>query len=243
MNPVAILQHEDHLSPGSLQTCLQQFGIPMQVFRPDQGQAVPKEAKDFSGIVLLGSERCALDPVAWIRTELALCRDALSLEVPVLGLGIGAQMLTMAAGGKVIPCPVPSYGWALTRFTAQANALFGAQAPLELFNAHAHRLELPAGAQNLLYDGRNPSKGYALGPHLALLCPLELTQQGLQAWCARKSSQLSLAKGPDVQSRISMLRALPERMGKLEQLAAKLFSRWALQLPGAPRPVDAKLAA
>ena len=40
-----------------------------------------------------------------------------------------------------------------------------------------------------------------------------------------------------------MQRALSERMDKLNLLATRVFTRWALQLPGAPRPVDARLAA
>lgn len=81
MKPVAILQHENHMGPGSLQDCLSQIGIPMQMFSPVKGEAVPRQASEFSGIVLLGSERSALDAMPWIRAELGLCKDALAHQL------------------------------------------------------------------------------------------------------------------------------------------------------------------
>jgi GMP synthase (glutamine-hydrolysing) len=243
MKPVAILQHEEHMGPGSLHECLQQLAVPLQLIRPDKGQPVPKDPREFSGIVLLGSERSALDPVHWVRAERSLCKESLAQEVPVLGLGFGAQLLTVAAGGRVVPIHSPSYGWTLSWLTPQAGAWFDAPVKLEVFNAHDHTLELPPEAECFLMDRHCQNKGFSLGPHMGLLCPVELTPVALAGWCARKGTRLSLAKGPEVQSRISMQRALAERMGKLNTLANGIFTRWAQQLPGAPRPVDIRLAA
>ncbi|MCR6478176.1 gamma-glutamyl-gamma-aminobutyrate hydrolase family protein [Variovorax sp. ZS18.2.2] len=238
MKPVAILQHEQHMGPGSLHECLQQLAVPLQLIRTDKGQAVPKDAQAFSGIVLLDSERSALDRLNWIRAELSLCKESLAQGVPVLGLGYGAQLLAVAAGGSVAPSNSPSYGWTPSWLTPQAGAWFDVPTRLEIFNAHDHTLELPPEAECFLLDRHCHNKGFTLGQNMGLLCPLGLTPVDLVAWCARKGTKLAQAKGPDVQNRISMQRALPERMGKLNTLAHRIFTRWAQQLPGAPRPVD-----
>ena len=243
MKPVVILQHDLHMGPGSLQECLQQLGVPFQLVRPDKGEAVPKNARDFGGIVLLNSEQSVLDPVHWVRTELALCKDAMACEIPILGLGYGAQLLTMAAGAKVHPIHAHSYGWTPSLLTPAARARFDSPPEVEVFNAHAHSLDLPSGAECLLVDRRCQNKGFALGNHLALLNPLELTATGLIGWCSHKGTKLAAAKGPEVQNRIAMQRALTERMRRLNGLAHQIFTGWALQLPGAPRPLDARVAA
>src|ERR1700748_715508 len=191
MKPVVILQHDLHMGPGSLQECLQQLGVPLQLVRPDKGEAVPKDARDFSGIVLLNSEHSVLDPVHWVRKELALCNDAMARELPVLGLGYGAQLLTMAAGAAVRPIHAPSYGWTPSLLTPAARARFDAPLDVEVFNAHAHSIELPSGAECLLVDRRCQNKGFALGNHLALLCPLELTAASLVDWCSHKGTKLA----------------------------------------------------
>ena len=232
------------MGPGSLHECLQQLDVPLQLIRPGQGQPVPKDPQAFSGIVLLGSERSALDPVQWVRAERSLCKESLAQDVPVLGLGYGAQVLALAAGGSVTPITSPSYGWTLSWLTPQAGAWFNAPTRMEVFNAHEHALELPPEAECFLMDRHCQNKGFSLGQHhMGLLCPVELTPIALAAWCARKGTRLAQAKGPEVQNRISMQRGLPERMGKLNTLAHGIFSRWAQQLPGAPRPADLRLAA
>ncbi len=231
------------MGPGSLHDCLRQLDVPLRLIRPDKGQVVPKHAQEFSGVVVLGSEHSVLDPVHWVRTELSLCKESLACEVPVLGLGYGAQLLTMAAGGAVAPLHSPSYGWTPSWLAPLARTWFDAPPTLEVFNAHEHSIELPSGAECLLADRRCHNKGFALGLHFGLLCPLELTPVSLVAWCARKGTRLALAQGPEVQNRIAMQRALAERMGHLNALASRIFARWAQQLPGAPRPLDARLAA
>ncbi len=231
------------MGPGSLQECLQQLPVPIQLIRIDKGQAVPKDPQEFSGIVLLDSERSALESTQWIRAELGLGKECLARDVSVLGLGYGAQLLAVASGGSVAPITSASYGWTSSWLTPQASSWFDVPAGLEIFNAHSHALDLPPEAESFLMDKRCKNKGFALGSHMGLLGPLELTPEGLLTWCARKGTKMAQAKGPDVQSRISMQRALSERMDKLNLLATRVFARWALQLPGAPRPVDARIAA
>jgi GMP synthase-like glutamine amidotransferase len=243
MKPVVILQHDLHLGAGSLQACLQQLGVPLQWVRPDKGEVVPKDAREFSGIVLLNSEHSVLDPVHWVRKELALCNDAMTHEIPVLGLGYGAQLLTMAAGAAVRAIHAHSYGWTPSLLTPAARARFNTPSEVEVFNAQAHSIALPSGADCLLVDRRCQNKGFALGNHLAFLCPLELTESGLLGWCSHKGARLAVAKGPEVQNRIAMQRALPERIRQLNGLAHQIFTGWALRLPGAPRPLDASIAA
>lgn len=230
MKPVAIIQHEEFLGPGSLQTVLQQEGVPLRLIRADQGQVLPEDAREFSGLVLLGSERNLSDNLPWMRAEQRLCSSALAHAVPVLGLAFGAQLLTVAAGGKVLPSTTPSYGWQHSWVTPHLSRLIAPPSELELFNAHAHSLELPPGAERVLFDKRCRNKGFALGPHLALLCHVELDEPSLKIWCERKNTRMSKASGPDVQNRITMLRALPERLRNLRNFSEQITRHWSRQL-------------
>lgn len=235
MKPVLILQHEEYLGPGSLLDCLRQRDIPLMVLRPELGQNVPVQAQDYSGLVLLGSERDVRDELPWIHAELRLCASALAFDVPVLGHAFGAQLLAQAAGAHVLPSPCPSVGWSDSLLTPDGRERFGAPAQVTVFNAHAHSFELPRGARRLMFDRRSHNKAFALGPHLGLQCHLELSEAGLRDWCARSGTRLARARGPDVQTRIEMLRDLPARMVRLNQLARRVYGHWCRQLPRAPR--------
>jgi GMP synthase (glutamine-hydrolysing) len=132
-------------------------------------------------------------------------------------------MLTIATDGRVTPINSPSYGWTPSWLTPEARARFDVPSRLEIFNAHDHSLELPPSAECILLDRRCPNKGFALGPHIGLLCPLELTPVSLARWLALKGTRLASAQGSEVQSRISMQRALAERMTNLNVLASRIF--------------------
>ena len=69
MRSIAILQHEELQGPGFLEQCLQRQGWNTRVFRLDQGDAVPADSRDFSGIVMLGSDHSVHDPLSWIEAE------------------------------------------------------------------------------------------------------------------------------------------------------------------------------
>ena len=85
MKPVAILQHETSQGPGVLLAHLQQHGIPYALITPcDKGIAAMR-ARDYRGIVVLGSNHCANEQLRWIEQERCLLQSALAEEVPVLG--------------------------------------------------------------------------------------------------------------------------------------------------------------
>src|SRR5450756_203471 len=100
----------------------------------------------------------------------------------------------MAAGAAVRTIHAPSYGWTPTLLTPAARTRFDASLEVEVFNAHTHSIELPTGAACLLVDRRCQNKGFALGNHLAFLCPLELTAPGLAGWCSHKGTKMATAK-------------------------------------------------
>src|SRR4029453_19333756 len=81
MRPVAILQHDKTQRPGMLLRCLDEWGVPSSTFMPEEGERVPRRARDFAGIVLLGSNRSVNDALPWIDAELVLLRDATAAGV------------------------------------------------------------------------------------------------------------------------------------------------------------------
>ncbi|MDP3482538.1 MAG: type 1 glutamine amidotransferase, partial [Sulfuricella sp.] len=54
MKPVAIFRHAPSEGPGYFATFLDSHGIPWQLFRIDAGDALPTDARQFSGLVFMG---------------------------------------------------------------------------------------------------------------------------------------------------------------------------------------------
>ncbi|MCP1576343.1 GMP synthase-like glutamine amidotransferase [Herbaspirillum rubrisubalbicans] len=111
MRPIAIFQHEATQGPGVLLEHLQQHALPYHLYHPAAQDDVPRDASQFAGIVVLGSDHSVNDALPWIAAEKSLLEDALARDVPVLGHCFGAQLLARAMGAKVTRNICPNIGW------------------------------------------------------------------------------------------------------------------------------------
>jgi GMP synthase (glutamine-hydrolysing) len=94
------------------------------------GSVLPADLIGVEGIVVMGGAMGASDDAVapWLPHVRELLRTALAGEVPVLGVCLGAQLLALAAGGRVQPNPDgPEYGAQLVakRTAAATDPLFG----------------------------------------------------------------------------------------------------------------------
>ena len=62
MKPVAVFQHTEVGTPGTVVPILDDLGVRTQVIRVDQGEPVPENPEVFSGLVLMGGYMGVYDP-------------------------------------------------------------------------------------------------------------------------------------------------------------------------------------
>jgi GMP synthase (glutamine-hydrolysing) len=125
------------------------------------------------------------DVYPWIDQEIDLLREALRDGVPVIGLCLGAQLLTKAAGGHVHRSDPSEVGWVQvhTNAAAAADPVLG-DVP-ETFTAmqwHHYACELPPGAVEL---GRNATclQAFRLGDAAwGTQFHIEVTREILMNW-------------------------------------------------------------
>jgi GMP synthase (glutamine-hydrolysing) len=91
---------------------LQERGFEVVTVSP-QADGLPDSPDGFAAILSGGGTvdtyQTAEHP--WLIHEVALLRQALAAGVPTMGLCLGAQLLTEAAGGTVYRCEPPEVGW------------------------------------------------------------------------------------------------------------------------------------
>ena len=193
MNPVAIFRHSPTEGPGYFATFLERHGIPWRLVRIDAGDAVPADARAFSGLVFMGGPMSVNDDLPWIAPVLALIRDAVAADVPVLGHCLGGQLMSKALGGSVIAQSGQGnrlgrgHG-SIRRRRRGAGSAMPAPA-FRSFHWHGETFTLPPGAQRLLSSAHCANQAFALGPHLGMQCHIEMTPEMVDSWCEMRRAR------------------------------------------------------
>ncbi len=229
MKPVAILRHARPEGPAYFATYLERRSIPWQLAAIDAGEAPPKDARAFSGIVLMGGPMSVNDDLPWIAPVAELVRDAVRKDVPTLGHCLGAQLMCRAFGGTVTRNPVWEIGWGDVRVedNGVAREWFGEDPAFESFHWHGETFSIPPGATRILSNAHCANQAFALGKHLGLQCHIEMTEDLVRAWCrgGRRDIERNRAS-PAVQQAEAMAQNLAQRIERLHHVANRVYDRW-----------------
>ncbi len=109
MNVVAVIQHTSGEYLGLIEDHLEGRGIRFQYFRPFAAGQLPDAALPADALILLGGGPwgAAGDrDLPTLSAEVELVRRRLDEGTPVVGFGLGATVLALAAGGGVEAAPL-----------------------------------------------------------------------------------------------------------------------------------------
>ncbi len=166
MSTICVIQHVEAEFLGLMEDHLEGRGIRFRYFRPfTAGGKLPDEGEPYAGLVLLGGG--PLGAVSGpllpsLAAELRLAKRFLDDDLPVIGIGIGAVILAVAAGGGADEAPL--------RFsveTAHRNAEAGPSEGLPDHFPVASYLRdcpvLPKGAQTLAHLENGETAVFSVG--------------------------------------------------------------------------------
>jgi GMP synthase-like glutamine amidotransferase len=230
MRPVAIFRFSPTEGPGRFAEWLHEQEIPYRLVALDQGEAVPADARAYSGIGLMGGPMSANDDLPWNAPLLALLRAAVGAGVPVIGHCLGGQLLARALGAPVTRTRVPEIGWGEVRVVDgddDAGAWFAGRDRFTTFQWHYDQFALPAGATRVLTNAHNTEQAYALGGHIGLQCHIEMTRTMVETWCRTGAHELPARTEGSLQSRADMVVDLDARLAALSRVADDVYRHWA----------------
>jgi len=229
MKPIRFFRHVSCESPGYLGGLLDRRGIPYDVMCLDAGVAVPRDLDAVAGLVFMGGPGNVASPTDWMRQELELIRSAADQGMPVLGICLGAQLISEALGGQVIPGESLEIGWHnvewFTELETARRWFAGLPPSFEVFQWHEHTWTLPPGAVSLARSSCAEQQAFAIGNMLAVQFHPEITADSIRAIVERYPGDLATISDC-VQSAAQLTANLDERTQHLYQIADVLVGRW-----------------
>ena len=114
MSPkILVIQHnlDDHLN--ELAAPLIEAGLQIDTWDVESAQAPTLDISGYDGIVSLGAIAGVLEEAkhAWMPVERKMFEQALELDIPLLGICFGSQLLASAGGAEVYKVATPEVGW------------------------------------------------------------------------------------------------------------------------------------
>ena len=159
MSHALLLEHDPAFGPGRLTGVLRDFGIPCQRVRLHAGEEVPRDLDEVRVLVLLGGTQRitgegdeysgSLDS---LDAELYAIGQFIEQDRPLLGFGLGGQLIARAGGAEVSPLkddeghPASHRGWSEVTLPFPGGTdpiLFGMGDGTPMFFWQSDRFELP----------------------------------------------------------------------------------------------------
>ncbi|HEX5393623.1 MAG TPA: type 1 glutamine amidotransferase [Rhodocyclaceae bacterium] len=200
--------------------------MPYEVIKVDEGQTVPASTENAAGLCFMGGPMSVNDDLPWIEPVLALIRDAITKNIPVIGHCLGGQLMSKAMGGMVSSNPIKEIGWGSVRSVDGAAAEWlGDTQEFEAFHWHGETFSIPTGATRILASGYCDNQAFVLGPHLSMQCHVEMTQEMIREWCEHWQQE-GAAEGPSVLTPAQIFERMDARIAAMRGVSDRLYSRW-----------------
>jgi GMP synthase (glutamine-hydrolysing) len=235
MAKIYVLQHHPVENLGNIADALEGAALAWQYVHVNDGQPVPASMKGAGGLIIMGGPMGVYqtDRYPWLRDEMRLIEDAMKLNLPVLGICLGAQILAAALGAKVDRNPAgKEIGWHPIRLSDSAKddrLMRGLPTTMRPFHWHGDIFDLPPGAASLASSEKTPCQAFRHGDKVyGFQFHFEVTRDGVAAMAAAFAKELVRENIPADR----MIAQAAEFISPLEKISDTVFSRWAAPVQG-----------
>lgn len=179
-------------------------GISLEIIRLYAGEPLPSRSRlrQAGGVTILGGPMGAddTDRYPWLANEIELIRTFIDLKIPLLGICLGAQLISAALGAEVHSMERREIGWWPVEDIGTAEKFVA-------FHWHGDTFALPSGSTRLYTNPACREQGFRIGSKvLALQFHLEMDVTAVERIITACGDELSAALGnPHVQDRNVML--------------------------------------
>lgn len=150
-----------------------------------QTTVIPNNLDRYGGIIILGGPMAVYDDLQFLLQEQRLIRNAISNNLPTLGICLGSQLIAQATGGRVYKGEKNEIGWHEVSLTpAGRKDIFrgiNSGNRTKVFQWHGDTYDLPSDAQILAKTDLYP-QAFRVGSAIGIQFHLEVTKEMIALW-------------------------------------------------------------
>lgn len=182
--PVLIVLHQENSTPGRVGQVLAAHDIRLDIRRPVIGDRLPETLDAHRGAIVFGGPPSANDAEPHLRREIDWLQVPLRENRPLLGICLGAQMMSKHLGGTVAPHPegLVEVGYYPIKATTEGRMLLP-HWPDMVYQWHREGFDLPRSATLLATGERFRNQAFRYGDRAyGVQFHAELTLAMLYRW-------------------------------------------------------------
>lgn len=162
---IVIIEHHDELREDLASLHLQHQGFAVEWCQPFKGQSLSPPDDALAGAVILGGAPNVdqMDRSPFLYDEVRWIEQCLKLDIPTLGLCLGAQLIAHALGAKVAPHADGAEEFGFYEILPSADAPGFVPDGFLAAQYHGRGFEIPSGAVSLARGELFPNQAFRFG--------------------------------------------------------------------------------
>ena len=226
MKPVVVLQNESDAPAAYLGDALDRRGVEWKVILLDEDGVLPHPTSIYV-VAALGGAMGAYDEdeYPYLADEKHFLASCASLEIPVLGICLGCQLLADSLGGRAYLADSPEVAFSPVDVTEHGygDPIIAALAGRRVIRFHQDTFDLPHGAV-LLATGGGFNHAFRVGTAIGIQPHPEVTPALLRRWLAGGDARrLAIDSGTDPDALVEEFWAAE---AETQDTAAAVFDAW-----------------
>jgi GMP synthase (glutamine-hydrolysing) len=221
VNVLAVI-HGEKVRAGVFADAIADRGDRLEEWSLAWGTPPPRPLDDYGAVLVFGGAMHADQDEhhPWLRDENFLLQRMLGLQVPMLGVCLGAQLIAKAAHADVGPTSTPEIGWHPVELTEEASedpVLARAPEQFHAFQWHYYTYGVPAGATELAHSAEC-TQAFRLGERAwGIQFHAEVTEEQILGWVDEDEREVPVG-------REALLAETRERISEWNELGRSICS-------------------
>lgn len=188
MAKIMVIQHVPYEPLGTLDPLIRSLKHRIRYINFARHPDANADLTGYAALIVLGGSMNVdqQDEYPFLATEIKLIQQALDLDIPILGICLGAQLIAHTLGAQIRPAAEKELGWYNLQVTDAAHGdplMAHWQAEEKIFQWHGQTFDIPTATVPLVTGQPCPNQAFRYGDKVyGFQFHLEITQDLIDRW-------------------------------------------------------------